>query len=341
MNNRTAVLTTPGTIEIQNRARPVPQAHEVIVEILAVGVCGSDIHYFTHGRIGDFVVESPLVLGHESSGRIVEIGSSVTRVAIGDRVAVEPGVPCGRCTQCRMGRYNLCPDVAFLATPPIDGAFTQYLATNEDFVHPVPDSLSDAAAALIEPLSVALWANVKADTSPHTSVLVTGAGPVGLLAASVARIRGAGPIMVTDISPERLAIARDHGFSAFDANDRAVNGFQPDVLIECSGSPQATATGIRALAPAGKAILVGMAPDSEILIPTAAIQSREITLTGTFRYANIYPTAIELARSGAIDLARFVSREFGLDDVAVALATPARDHSVIKVVVRPQITTLN
>jgi L-iditol 2-dehydrogenase len=336
MVNRAAVLSAPSTITIEDRSRPILRVDEVLVEVLAVGVCGSDIHYFNHGRIGDFVVEAPLVLGHEASGRIVEVGSEVTNRRVGERVAIEPGVPCGQCAQCRAGRYNLCPFVKFLATPPFDGAFVQLLAVDANFVHAVPDTISDAAAALIEPLSVGLWANLKADTSPHTRVLVTGAGPVGLLAASVARVRGAAAIRITDISDERLTVAAEMGFVALKAGDPALDDYQPDVLLECSGSPQAVKTGIQHLAPAGKAVLVGMGPSGETLIPTADIQSRELMLTGTFRYANVYPTAIEIAASGAIELDRFVSLTVGLDEVERALTSPGADASVIKVIVQPQ-----
>lgn len=173
---RTAVLGEPRAITVEERPVPSPAAGEVLIEVLAVGVCGSDIHYYEHGRIGDLVVRSPLVLGHEASGRVVALGDGVRSLAVGDRVALEPGVPCGACRECRSGRYNLCPDVRFFATPPIDGTFAEFVTLPADFAHRVPDSLSDVEAALIEPLSVGLWSNQKADVGPGDTVLVTGAG---------------------------------------------------------------------------------------------------------------------------------------------------------------------
>src|SRR6476469_4004604 len=191
MRNRAAVLTGPGRIVVEDRPVPEPGPREVLVEISAVGVCGSDVHYFEHGRIGDFVFEAPLVLGHESAGRVAALGEGVTRHAVGDRVTLEPGVPCGRCRECRAGRYNLCPDVVFFATPPVDGAFTNHVAIHEDFAFALPDELSDEAGALMEPLSVGIWACRKAGVGLGDRVLVTGAGPIGLLAAQVARAAGA------------------------------------------------------------------------------------------------------------------------------------------------------
>ncbi len=178
---KAAVLLGAGEIRIEERERPRPGPREVLVQVTAVGVCGSDVHYYEHGRIGPFIVEKPLVLGHESAGRVVELGEGASKHAVGDRVTLEPGVPCGRCRECRAGRYNLCPDVVFFATPPIDGAFAEFVAIHEDFAFALPDSLSDEEGALMEPLSVGVWACQKAGVSAGDRVLVTGAGPIGPL----------------------------------------------------------------------------------------------------------------------------------------------------------------
>ena len=153
---RASVMTGVRTLRIEDRPVPAPGAHQVLVEVAAVGVCGSDVHYYQHGRIGDFVVDAPMILGHELSGRIAAVGAEVDPQRVGQRVAVEPQHPCRRCMQCKAGRYNLCPDMEFYATPPIDGAFCRYVLTDDDMAHPVPDSMSDEAAALLEPLSVAV-----------------------------------------------------------------------------------------------------------------------------------------------------------------------------------------
>src|SRR3954471_21828236 len=191
MRNRAAVLTPAREIVLEDRPVPEPGPREVLVEIAAVGVCGSDVHYYEHGRIGDFVVEAPLVLGHESAGRVVALGEGATRHAVGDRVALEPGVPCGRCQECRAGRDNLCPDVVFFPPPPVDGAFANYVTIHEDFAFALPDGMSDDAGALMEPLSVGIWACRKAAVTAGDRVLITGAGPIGLLAMQVALAFGA------------------------------------------------------------------------------------------------------------------------------------------------------
>src|SRR5215208_5176364 len=208
---KVAVLHAPGQIRIEQRDRPHPGPREVLVQVTAVGVCGSDVHYYEHGRIGPFVVDAPLILGHESAGRVVELGEGATKHAVGNRVALEPGVPCGRCRECRAGRYNLCADVVFFATPPIDGAFAEFVAIHEDFAFGLPDSLSDQEGALMEPLSVGVWACRKAEVSAGDRVLVTGAGPIGLLALQTACAFGATDITVTDVNPHRLDLASRTG----------------------------------------------------------------------------------------------------------------------------------
>ena len=203
MRNRVSVLSPQLDISIEDREVPVPGAHEVLVSVRSVGVCGSDIHYFEHGRIGPYVVDAPVILGHEASGVIVALGSAVRNLTVGTRVAMEPGVPCGVCVECRAGRYNLCPDVVFYATPPVDGAFAEFVTIHEDFAHPVPDSISDDAAALLEPLSVGVWACRKGEVGLGMSLLIAGAGPVGLMTALVARASGATRIVLSDVNPDR------------------------------------------------------------------------------------------------------------------------------------------
>ena len=317
---------------MEDRPVPEPGPREVLVEISAVGVCGSDVHYYEHGRIGDFVVEAPLVLGHESAGRVVALGEGVTRHAVGDRVTLEPGVPCGRCRECRAGRYNLCPDVVFLATPPVDGAFTNHLAIHEDFAFTLPDGMSDEAGALMEPLSVGIWACRKAGVSAGDRVLVTGAGPIGLLAMQVARASGAS-VTVSDVSEARLALAERTGADHTVRGD--VSGIEADCLLECSGHPAALASGIAALRPAGTAVVVGMGPGATAEIPLALVQTREIWLTGTFRYANTYPTAIALVAGGRVDVEAIVTGHFPLEETEAALRAGRDDPASVKAVVHP------
>jgi len=331
---RAAVLHAPGEIRIEQRDRPVPGPREVLVEIAAVGVCGSDVHYYEHGRIGPFVVEAPLVLGHEAAGRVVELGELASRHAVGDRVALEPGVPCGRCRECRAGTYNLCADVRFFATPPVDGAFAEYVAIHEDFAFALPDSLSDEEGALMEPLSVGVWACRKASVSAGDRVLITGAGPIGLLAMQCALASGATDVAVSDVNEHRLELATRTGATrVLHAGERL--DFEADALIECSGHPAAVSDGIRALRPAGTAVLVGMGPEEEGTLPLSLIQGRELWITGTFRYANTYPAAIALASSGKVDLKAIITGHFGLEDAAAALRAGREDPASVKPIVVP------
>ncbi len=339
MKNQAAVLYAPHDIRIEERPVPRPGPGEVLIEVKAVGVCGSDVHYYEHGRIGSYVVRQPLILGHESAGVIVDVGEGVNTSRVGERVAIEPGIPDGVCEQCRAGRYNLCPNVRFFGTPPIDGAFTNYVTIPESFAYTLPDQMSDEEGALIEPLSVGLWACRKAQLQGADRLLITGAGPVGLLAMKVALALGATQITMTDVSPQRLEVARKLGAT------RTVNvakelladaGVEADVLIECSGNQKALMDGIRSLRPAGKAIAVGMSPGEEVSVPMSFIQNREITLTGTFRYANTYADAIALVASGRIDLKPIITGHYTLEKTEQALQATRHDPANIKSVVVPK-----
>lgn len=339
MKNQAAVLYAPHDMRIEERPVPRSGPREVLIEIKAVGVCGSDVHYYEHGRIGTYVVRQPLILGHESSGVIVDVGEGVSRERIGQRVAIEPGVPDGVCRQCRTGHYNLCPNVRFFGTPPIDGAFTNYVTILSDFAYTLPDQMSDEEGALIEPLSVGLWACRKAKLQGGDHVLITGAGPVGILAMKVALALGVTEITMTDISPQRLEVARQLGAT------RTVNvaqqslvdaGVEADVLIECSGNQRALKDGIHALQPAATAVAVGMGPGEEASIPLSFIQNRELILTGTFRYANTYADAIALVASGHIDLKPIITGHYTLAEAEQALQATKNDPANIKSVVVPK-----
>jgi L-iditol 2-dehydrogenase len=302
-----------------------------------VGVCGSDIHYFEHGRIGRFTVDGPLVLGHEASGEVVGVGSAVSRLRLGQRVSLEPGVPDFVCSQCLAGRYNLCTGMRFFATPPIDGAFAELVTIHEQFAHPVPDQLSDDAAALLEPLSVGLWACLKAEVTAGSCVLITGAGPVGLMTAQCALAIGASEVTVTDVNRHRLQLARDLGATTTvdsGITSLADSGVEPDVLLECSGRPEAVAEALPTVARAGRVVLVGMGGD-EVPLPISRIQEYELTVTGTFRYAHTWPAAISLASTGRVQLDRLVTGHYDLDHVRDALTANRHDAQAVKTMVRP------
>jgi L-iditol 2-dehydrogenase len=332
-----ALLLRQGEIAVEASDVPTPGPHQVLIEVSTVGICGSDVHYYDHGRIADFVVREPLVLGHEASGTIRALGSEVTDREVGQRVAMEPQETCGRCKQCLSGRYNLCPYVEFFATPPIHGAFAQYVVLDSIRAHPVPDTLSDEAAALIEPLSVGIWAAQKANVQPGDRVLVTGAGPVGLLCADVARARGAAWVGVSDTNDHRLEVAVQRGANqAINAlAGPLVEQIEPvDVILECSGAAPAIRGAFAAAAPAARIVLVGMGA-ADLELPVAMIQVKELVVTGTFRYANAYPAAIALAASGLVDLDGLVTGEYALADAAAALQASKTDSHTLKPMVYP------
>lgn len=331
---RAAVLVKQGDIRIENRPVPVPEADEVLVQVASVGVCGSDVHYYREGRIGDFIVAEPLVLGHEVSGRVVAVGSGVDTGRIGERVAIEPQRPCRVCRQCAAGRYNLCPDMKFYATPPIDGALCEYVTIQAPFAHPVPDSVSDDVAALLEPLSVGIWASRKAEVVPGSRILIAGAGPIGVIATQAARSFGAAEVIVSDpVAERRERVLRFGATRALDPLTESVADLGVDAFIDCSGATPAVQSGVTAVRGAGTVVLVGMGAD-EISLPIPVIQNRELKVTGVFRYTDTWPAAAHLAATGQVDLASLVTGRFDLDHVADALDADLTPGS-LKVIVTP------
>lgn len=336
MSNLAAVMPELGRIEIQEVPEPEPGPRDAIVAIEAVGVCGSDTAYFTHGRIGDWIVDGPLILGHEVSGRVIAVGDAVSRVSVGDRVAIEPGTPCRDCEDCMAGRYHLCSRLEFLATPPYDGALVQRVAFDERNLFPIPDSMSYEEAALCEPLSVGIWACRRAELQPGERVLVSGAGPVGILAAQVARALGASSVVVSDVSEFRLGKARELGFEV------EVSGSVPegrghedaDVLLECSGAPGVLAQGLWRLRNGGRAAMVGM-PKQDVSLPLSRLNVKEISIALVNRYAHTWPTAVSLVASGRVDVSALVTHRFALDRTEDALTLASRVPDSLKAVVYP------
>ncbi len=275
------------------------------------------------------MVREPLILGHEAGGRIVGVGAGIDPARIGERVALEPGVPCRQCRECKAGRYNLCPDVRFFATPPFDRTFAEYVTLAADFAHPVPDSLSDDAVGLIEPLSVDVWACAKAAVGAGSSLLISGAGPIGLMATAVARHAGARHVVVSEPNAYRRAIATAMGATlTLDPRERTlesafteldmVEGF--DVALEMSGNPSALRAAIAAMAHGGGIAILGI-PTEEISLDVNAIVFKMLTLRGIYgreMYETWYKMTVML-QSG-LDITPAITHRFGFRDFEAAFA---------------------
>ena len=325
-----SVLRGVKDLVLEERPVPVPAADEVLVEVASVGVCGSDVHYYEHGRIGPYVVDTPLILGHEVSGRIVAVGADVDPERIGRRVAIEPQRPCRRCDFCRAGDYNLCPQMEFYATPPIDGAFCDYVIIQDDFAYDVPDSISDHAAALMEPLSVGIAAAQKGGIKVGDTVLIAGGGPIGIIAAQVAKAFGAVDVVVADINPARRELAASYGARVVDPAAQSTVDLAANVFIDASGATPAIVNGIRSTRAGGTVVLVGSADEFPLSVPDVAM--RELNVTGIFRYTGTWPIARALLESGQVVLDSLVTHVYGIEQVEEALSGEGSVDSLKRIV---------
>jgi len=329
--NLSAVLLEKGNLQLLQKPKPKPGVNQVLIKMQKVGICGSDVHYWTNGAIGDFVVKAPMILGHESAGVVEEVGEGVTNLRMGDRVAIEPGVPCRRCQFCKEGRYNLCPDIAFCATPPFDGSLARYYVHAADFCFKLPDHVTMEEGALLEPLSVAVHACKRAGVSVGAQVLICGAGPIGLVNLLTAKAMGAEKVCVTDISKNRLEMAQNLGADVVvhvqtrDSQEvaeqvQAALQCQPTITIECSGAEPSIQTAIYATRSGGIVVLVGLGA-SIASIPIVNAATREVDIRGIFRYANCYQHALGLIASGKIDVKPLVTHRFPLEETLQAFET--------------------
>lgn len=340
---KAAFLYEVGKVGFEEIDVPTPKPDEALVKIEAVGMCGSDVHYYETGRIGRYVVEKPLILGHECSGTIVEVGSEVKSVKVGDRVAVEPGVPCRKCLHCRSGHYNLCDDVVFMATPPVDGSFTEYVTHSADFLFPIPDNMTFPEGAMIEPLSVGMHATARGRVTVGDTVVVLGSGPIGLVTIQAAKARGASTVIATDVESGRLGLAEKLGASvtvnakekdAIEVINEVTNGLGADIVIETAGTQVTTQAAIHAARRGGTVVWVGLAPQDEFPIPVVEAIDKELDIHGIFRYANVYPAAIDLVAEGKVDVKSMITRTFDFADVPEAVEFAAKkDPNTIKIMV--------
>ncbi|MPV65222.1 NAD(P)-dependent alcohol dehydrogenase [Burkholderia sp. BE17] len=291
---------------------------DVRIKIHTVGVCGSDVHYYVHGGIGPFRVDAPMVLGHEASGIVVETGAGVTHLRVGDRVCMEPGVPRLDSPATLRGLYNLDPDVRFWATPPVHGCLTPFVVHPAAFTYRLPDNVSFAEGAIVEPLSIGLQAAKKATMKPGDIAVVIGAGTIGAMTALAALAGGAARVILADVVPDKLALFDGNpavttvdvrARPLADAVAEATSGWGADVVFEASGSANAYAGLVDLMCPGGCAVLIGM-PVAPVPLDVVALQAKEGRIESVFRYANIFPRALALIASGAIDVKPFISRTF-------------------------------
>ncbi len=318
---------------------PQMKEGEVLIKMKSAGVCGSDVHFYKHGKIGSHVVEKPMILGHECAGEIVEVAKDVKDFEAGDRVAIEPGYTCRKCIYCKSGRYNLCPDVTFMATPPIDGAYVEYVAWPADFVFHLPDNMTYDHGALMEPLAVGMHAVRRSRLKPGDPVVILGAGTIGLVTILSAKAAGAGEIIVADLEEARLGMAWKVGatktINASEENTVDVvkdltQGFGADIVFETAGSVPTTQQTIELAARGGRIVWVGLAGEDVFPMPVLQVIDKEVDIMGIFRYANVYPYAIQLVSNGRMDIDPLVTHRYNLDDVKEALdvAHERRDGAV-------------
>jgi D-xylulose reductase len=332
MQNASFVLKDIKSVAIEDR--PIPELrdkYDVRVNVSQTGICGSDVHYWQRGRIGPYILTGPMVLGHESSGVITAIGSGVTHLQVGDRVAMEPGMPCRRCAWCRGGSYHLCKDMVFAATPPYDGTLAKYYVNASDFCYRIPDHMDMEEGAMVEPVSVAVAVNKQADLRAHQTVVVLGCGPIGVLCQAVAKLWGASKVIGVDVVESRLRVAESYGVDGTFMPPKPESGVDPiahaekvaevlkkehglehgaDVVLECSGAEPCVQMGVFVAKDGGTYVQAGMGKES-VTFPITAVCCKGLNVKGSIRYTTgCYPAAIELIGSGKIDVKKLVTNRF-------------------------------
>ena len=344
MKNRAVFMTGLNRMEIREIPMPAPKEKEILLKIEYVGICGSDVHYLEQGRIGDFVVDGDFILGHECAGTVVQTGRGVTSLNAGDRVALEPGCTCGKCEFCKSGKYNLCPDVRFLATPPYNGCLMDYITFPEDMAFRLPDKISTKEGALIEPLSVGMHAAKQGSVTLGSSVTILGAGCIGLVTLLSCRAFGATDLFVVDVLPKRLEYAKKlgatHVINALEEDpvqaiqDRT-GGAGTDIVIETAGSAKTISQTPYIVKRGGRIVLVGMAAQDVIEYDFSKIMAKEASIQSVFRYRNIYPQAIKAIEKGIIDVSGIVTHEFDFEETPRAFDFVIHNkQDVVKAVIK-------
>lgn len=341
---KVAVMEGIGKMGYTTRPIPTPKEDEVLVKLEYVGICGSDMHYYETGAIGNYVVEPPFVLGHEPGGVVVEVGSNVKHLKVGDKVALEPGKTCGKCEFCRTGRYNLCPDVIFFATPPVDGVFQEYVAHEAALCFKLPENVSTLEGALIEPLAVGFHAANQGGAHAGQTAVVMGSGCIGLVSMMALKAEGVSKVYVVDIMQKRLDKALELGADgvinakdedAVEALLKLTNGAGVDLAIETAGTEITTRQCIHATKKGGTIVLVGYSKTGEMTLPMSLALDKEQTFKTIFRYRHIYPMAIDAVAAGKVNLKGIVTDIFDFEDIQNAMDKSIADKAnIVKAVVK-------
>mgnify|MGYP005778760401 FL=1 len=341
---KVAVMLGIGKMGFEERDIPNPKDDEVLVKLEYVGICGSDLHYYETGAIGDYVVNPPFVLGHEPGGTVVEVGKNVKHLKVGDRVALEPGKTCGHCEFCKTGRYNLCPDVVFFATPPVDGVFQEYVAHEADLCFKLPDNVSTLEGALIEPLAVGFHAAIQGEAHLGQRAVVMGAGCIGLVSMMALKARGVSEVYVVDIMEKRLEKALELGATevingakenVLERVKQLTDGAGVDLVIETAGTEITTRQAIHMAKKGSNIVLVGYSKSGEMTLPMSLALDKELTFKTVFRYRHIYPMAIDAVAAGKVNLKGIVTDIFGLDEAQKAMDYSVNNKAdIVKAVIR-------
>ncbi len=299
---------------------------DVRIKMRTVGICGSDVHYYTHGYIGNFIVKAPMILGHEGAGEVIEIGGEVSTLKVGDLVCMEPGVPNPHSRELIMGQYNLDPDIRFWATPPVHGCLRLEVIHPEKFTFKLPEGVSLAEGALVEPVAVGMHAATKAGIKPGDIALVLGAGPIGLVTAMTAIAGGCSRVIITDIQQPKLNMAATFDGiiavnvakeSLVDVVREHTSGHGVDLVFECSGNEHVAATVFDHLRPGGTVVHIGI-PLENTSINLAAAIIKEVRIEHVFRYAHVYPKTLDLMASGKLNVKRLITHHFDFENSIAA-----------------------
>lgn len=331
---KAAVLHGPRDLRLVEVPVPFRKDGEVLVRILVNGLCGSDIHFYTEGRLGPFVVDAPYIPGHEAVGEVVE-GPGFTE---GELVVIEPGIPCNHCELCRSGRYNLCADVVFLSAPPINGTFAEYITIDGSMLHRLPEEVSVEEGAMVEPLSVGMHACNRARLKPGSTVAIVGSGPIGLFTMQVARAYGASRVYMTDVFDSRLAKAKELGADGVVNVSTAsppemiasfTRGRGADVVFDTSGSSHGAASAPELAKRGGAVVLVGWPETASFSFPMEMVIEKELDIRGVNRYCNTFGPALALLSSKILSIDGIISQRFPFDRVVEAFEFASEQRGAI------------